>query len=158
MDNPKEALEDISELRQEQHLKECEEYLKESRRIRDIVAMKSKGMTRIWRINPTPISNKALGKQDRNNRKRAVPAEKESKTAGNDETEIQRWREAGECFQCAWTLDRKGNPRVKDCVPPVKLHNGTAPCPKAKHYLQQPNTKEASSDAISSEVSSDDSL
>jgi len=47
MDNPKEALEDISELRQEQHLKECEEYLKESRRIRDIVAMKSKGMTRI---------------------------------------------------------------------------------------------------------------
>jgi len=41
------------ESRQDRVLEECEEYLKESRRLRDIVALKSKGITQTGRVNPT---------------------------------------------------------------------------------------------------------
>jgi hypothetical protein len=65
--------------RQDQVLKECEAYLKESRKLRDIVTLKSKGTTKTGRINPTPISKKALREKDR-----------PTKTAGIDVAEIQR--------------------------------------------------------------------
>jgi len=152
------ATKDISELCQDQVLEECEEYLKESRRLRDIATLKSKGETQRGRINPTPISKRALKKRERYMRKQEIPAKKESKTVGIDEAEIQRRKEAGECLRCAWPSDRKGTHRVKSCIRPIKVTKGTAPFPKAEQYLQQPITGEASSDAISSEDSSDDSL
>jgi hypothetical protein len=60
------------ETRQDQVLKECEEYLRESRRLRDIATLKSKGTTRTGRINPTRISKKTLKKKDRPVRQRAL--------------------------------------------------------------------------------------
>jgi len=147
-------------------LKECEEYLRESRRLRVIATLKSKGKTQTGRINPTPISKKALRKKDRYKRKPAVSAETVSKKNGKDYrrpfgingSEIQRRKSSGEYLRCAWPADRKGSHRVKDCIRPIKLTEGTATFPKAKEYQQQPITEEVSSDAISSEESSDDSL
>jgi len=132
---------------QDKVLKECEEYLRESRRLRDIATLKSKGKTQTGRINPTPISKKALRKKDRYRRKPAVPAEtvsKEesksendgvySKTYGIIESEIQRRKSSGECLCCAWFADSKGSHRVKDCIRPIKLGEGTAAIPKSKKY------------------------
>jgi len=156
---------------QDKVLKECEEYLRESRRLRDIATSKSKGKTQNARINPTPISKKALRKKDRYTRKLAVSAETVSKKNGksnNDEdypktfgingSEIQQRKSSGECLRCAWPADRKSFHRVKDCLRPIKLTEGTATFPNSKEYQQQPITEEVSSDAISSEESSDDSL
>jgi len=47
---------------------------------------------------------------------------------------MARRKAAGECLQCAWPTDRKGNHGVKDCVRPIKLDQGTASYPKAKEY------------------------
>jgi len=156
---------------QDKILEECEEYLRESRQLRDTATLKSKGKTQSGRIDPTPISKKFLGKKDRYKRKAAVPAEavskKEgkrknggdySKTYGIIESEIQRRKSSGECLRCAWPADRKGFHRVKDCIRPIKLAEGTAAFPMSKEYQQQPIVQEASSDAISSEESADDSL
>jgi len=144
---------------QDKILKECEEYLKDSQRLRNIAALKATGKTLTGLINPTPISKKRLYKKDRSQRiRRTRPVQKKSKTAVIDEPEIQRRKEAGECLRCAWPADRKGFHRVKDCNRPIKLVEGTAAFPKSKKYQQQPIVQEASSDAISSEESSDDSL
>jgi hypothetical protein len=54
---------DIQEdTRPDKILKECEEFLRDSRRLRDIAALKSKGTTRTGRIHPTSISKKILKK------------------------------------------------------------------------------------------------
>jgi len=50
------------ESRQDLILEECEEYLKESRRLRDIVALKAGGTTQTGRVNPTRISKRQLKK------------------------------------------------------------------------------------------------
>jgi hypothetical protein len=83
--------------RQDRVLKECEEYLKESRRLRDIASLKSRGTTSTGRINPTPISKKYLKKKDRKDRSITEP----SRIVGIDEAEIQRRRTARECLRCA---------------------------------------------------------
>jgi hypothetical protein len=75
--------------RQDRVLKECEEYLKESWRLRDIASLKAKGSTWTGQINPTPISMKALRKKDRRKEKSAQSANKVSKFTGIDEIEIQ---------------------------------------------------------------------
>jgi hypothetical protein len=145
------------DLRQDKILKECEEYLKDSKRLREIASLKAKGRTSSGRINPTTISQKRLGKKDRQPRKSARP-----ETAGIDSVEIERRRRTGECLRCAWPADRKGAHRVADCRRPIKLDNGTASYPKAKEYQKQATqeipVEEESSETSSCEKSSDDSL
>jgi hypothetical protein len=140
-------------------LKECEEFLRESRELRRIAALKLKGTTRTGRSNPTPISKKALRKYDRSKRKQAVP----SQTENIDFAEVQRPKEKGECLRCASPSDRKGSHRVADCRKPIKLDEGKAGFPKAKEkqktkaLLQQQELEEASFEESSSGSSSDDS-
>jgi len=150
---------------QDKILKECEEYLKDSQRLRNIAALKATGKTLTGSINPTPISKKRLYKKDRSQRIRQTRSvQNKSKTAGIDEPEIQRRKEAGECLRCAWPSDRKGCHRVKDCIRPIKLDNGTVYIPKRKAYqklkepYQQEELEEASCKETSLEETSDDSL
>jgi hypothetical protein len=157
------------DLRQDNIFKECEEYLKDSRRLREIATLKATGKTLTGLIYPMAISKKHLRKKDRNKRKLAVlpaelPKKVVSKTAGIDQAEISRLRETGECLQCAWPEDRKGSHQVADCRRPIKLDKGRASFPKAKGHskIQQapqlfPDEKE-SSESSSCEGSSDDSL
>jgi hypothetical protein len=150
------------ELRQDDVLKECEQYLQESRRLRDIASLKAKGRTTTGRINPTPIAKKNLWKKNRYLRKREI--REPNKTAGIDEGEIQRRKGSGECLRCAWPADRKGAHQVKDCNRPIKLDTGTAEYPKGKKWQQikpqqlKATSEEASSVIDSSKKSSDDSL
>jgi hypothetical protein len=97
-DTSEKATQDSNKLRQDQALKECEEYLKESQRLRDIATLMSKGKTLTGRINPISTSKKPLNKQDRYKRKQAIPGEKESKRDGIDEAEVQRRKEAGSVY------------------------------------------------------------
>jgi hypothetical protein len=150
-------------------LKECEEYLKDSRRLREIAALKATGRTLTGLINPTTISKKHLRKKDRSTRRRAErlanqPENVNPKLAGIDEAEIKRRKETGECLRCAWPSDRKGFHRVADCRRSIKLDKGTAIFPKAKKHFKAKKVlplfpvEEESSGPSSSEESSDDSL
>ena len=143
---------------QDKLLKECEKYLKDSRRLTEIAALKATGKTLTGFINPTAISKKHFRKKDRYKRKLAEPPKKGfPETAGVDEAEIKRRKENGECPWCAWPSHRKGTHRVKDCRRPIKLNKGTASFAKAKSY-QGGLQEEASDSEISLENSSDDSL
>jgi hypothetical protein len=116
-------------------LKECEKYLKDSRRLREIAALKATGKTLTGFINPTAISKKQLRKKDRYKGKLAeLPKKGLSETAGIDEAEIKRRKKNGECLRCAWPSDRTGSHRVKDCRRPIKLNKGTGSFTKAKNY------------------------
>ena len=155
--------------RQDKVLKECEEFLKDSKRLREIAALKATGKTLTGFINPTAISKKHLRKKDRFRKKLAelpkegYPGKSDLRTAGISPTEIRRRRETGECLRCAWPSDRKGAHRVADCRRPIKLNKGTANFPKAKEYLkateapQQIPDEEETSETSSLEESSDDS-
>jgi hypothetical protein len=147
---------DIQEdLRRDQVLIECEEYLKDSRRLREIAALKATGRTLTGLINPTAISKKHLRKKDRYKTKLAEPPKKGfPDTAGINEAEIKRRKENDKCLRCAWPSDRKGAHRVKDCKRPITLDKGTASFAKAKSY-QGRLPEEASEAEISSENSSD---
>jgi len=154
--------------RQDKILEECEEYLKDSRRLREIAALKATGKTLTGSINPTAISKKQLRKKDRYKRKLAEPPKKgdpgnsNPRIAGISPTEIRRRKETGECLRCAWPSDRKGAHRVVDCSRPIKLDKGTANFPKAKGYVkatetpQQNPDEEETSETSSLEESSDD--
>jgi hypothetical protein len=157
------------EQRQDKILKECEEYLKESRRLRSIAVRKAIRKTSTGLINPTAIFTKYLRKKDRSIRKREArlvnqPEEIKPKLAGIDQAEISRRKAAGECLRCAWPSDTKGTHRVKNCIRPIKLDKGTANSPKAKEQQKAKQTaqeipvKEESSELSSCEESSDDSL
>jgi len=98
------------ESRQDQVLEECEEYHKESRRLREIVALKSKGTAQTGRVNPTRISKKTLRKGNKPVGKQATLSKKS--LTGIDGDEITRRRKAGKCLNCAWPANRKGNHRV----------------------------------------------
>jgi len=155
--------------RQDKVLKECEEFLKDSKRLREIAALKATGKTLTGFINPTAISKKHLRKKDRYKRKLAEspkegdPGKSVLRTAGIGPTEIRRRRETGECLRCAWPSDRKGAHRIADCRRPIKLDKGTANYPKAKEYVkateapQQIPDEEENSETSSLEGSSDDS-
>jgi len=143
-------------------LDECEEYLKDSRRLREIAALKATGRTLTGLINPTPISKKQLRKKDRVNRNRINPKPSHPKTEGIDNAEIQRRRREGECLRCAWPGNRKGSHRVADCRWPIKLDKGSALFPNSQGYQksghQQPTVEDYSLEETSSTESSDDSL
>jgi hypothetical protein len=89
-------------------LKEYQELQKESSQLRVVATLKSQRVNRTGRINPTPILKKALRKKGRSERKPAIPAQKESKTAGIDQAEIQRRKEADKYLWCAWPSDQEG--------------------------------------------------
>jgi hypothetical protein len=126
------------DIRRDQVLIECEEYLKDSRRLREITALKATGRTLTGLINPTAISKKHLRKKDRYERKLAEPPKKGlPDTAGINEAEIKRCMENDECLWCAWPSDRNGAHRVKDCKPPIELDKGTASFAKAKSYQRK---------------------
>jgi hypothetical protein len=154
----------IQESKQEHQdtiLKECEEYLKDSRRLREIAALKATGKTLTGLIYPMPISKKQLRKKDRIKKKRTRPEPKESKTAGINKLEIRGRKEAGECLRCAWPPDKTGSHRVRDCIHPIKLDKGTPSYPKAKEFQklkvlhQQHELEEASYEESCSASSSD---
>jgi len=160
-DTSEQAAKDTIELRQDQVLKECEEFLRESRRLRDIASLKSEGTTQSGRINPTPISNKRSRKPKRGLRKQPRKPEEYSQLEGINRGEISRRKAAGECLHCAWPSDRKGNHRVKDCQRQIKLDKGTADFPKAKEYQRadlQEIVESSDMDSSISESSFDDSL
>jgi len=124
--------------RQDKILQKCEDYLKDSRRLREIAALKATGKTLTGFINPTAISKKRLRKKDLYKRKPALLLRKEDRrTAGIDQVEIGRRKETGGCLRCARPADRKGAHRVADCRRPIKLDKGTAGTPKAKDQSQK---------------------
>jgi len=137
---------------QDKILTECEEYLKDSRRLREIAALKATRKTLTGLINPTPISKNQQWKKDRNQRIRPLKKEvkKEVKTAGISETEIRRRKEVGECLRCAWPADRKGAHSDKTCIRPIRLAEGTASYPKGKTYEQADQLEQASVPGTSS--------
>jgi hypothetical protein len=124
--------------------------LQETRRLRDLEKLKSRSRTRTGRINPLAVSKQSLRiskqKQEGNS----------SRLEGIKEEELHRQKDSDECFHCAWPFDRKGSPRAKDFIRPIKLDKGTAKFPGKKH--QQATDEEVSSEVTSSEESSDDSL
>jgi hypothetical protein len=144
--------------RRDQVLKECAEFLKDRKRLRNIAKLKTSGKTRTGRINPSEASKKSL-RAPKRKATRDFP-----KTKGINLTEIERRKSAGECLRCAWPADSKGAHRVKDCVRLIQLDKGTARYPKDKEYqktkqvLQQSSSQEKSSESTSSDESSDDSL
>jgi hypothetical protein len=151
--------------RQDKILEECEVYLKDSRRLREIAALKATGKTLSGRINPTAISKKHLRKKDRQPRKTVgLPKKDCSQTVGIALKEIARRRSTGECLRCAWPSDKKGSHRVADCKTPIKLVAGKAIFPEDKKYQkikqlnQQPTVEEDSSEERDLQESSDDSL
>jgi hypothetical protein len=156
---PKDNQEDRS---QDKILKECEEYLRDSKRLRDIAALKATGKTLTGFINPTAISKKRLGKKDQT--KHRLQEKRNEETKGIQPSEIKRRHTSGECQRCAWPADRIGAHRVADCRRPINLDTGTADFPKAKEYLkakqapQRVSVEEENSETSSFEESSDDSL
>jgi hypothetical protein len=121
---PRDCQED---LRQDTILEECEEYLKDSRRLREIAALKATGRTLSGCINPTTISKKHLRKKDRYKKKPAEsPQGSAPETAGIGIIELRRRGKSGECLRCAWPSDRKGTHDYKKCRRPIKLDKGTA--------------------------------
>jgi hypothetical protein len=112
--------------RQDTILKECEEYLHDSRHLRDIANLKSTGKTRTGRMNLLKSTKKALGGKNRE--------ENYPQTEGIELDELSRRKVAGECLCCAWPSERKGSHRVKSCSRPIKLDKETSGYPKAKEY------------------------
>jgi len=125
--------------RQDQILNECEEYLRDSKRLREIAALKATGRTLTGLVNPTTISKKRLRKKDQYKRKSAGLSQaiisREAVVVNQKSydriericpTEIQRRKSAGKCLRCAWPEDNKGSHRVKDCRRAIKLDKGTA--------------------------------
>jgi hypothetical protein len=141
-------------------LQECKEFLRDSGQFQRVAALKSKGDTRTGRINPTPISSKALRNKDRPQRQQAIQNREGKcydKTEGISGRDIQRRKGVGECLHCAWHADRKGTHRVKDCVRPIKLDKGTSSYPKAKEYQQLKLVNKISKNIASTDTSEEDS-
>jgi len=131
------------ESRRDQVLEECEEYLKESRRLRDIVDLKKKGVTRTGRINPARVSKKSQKKKDKFVKKQSTLPK--NRLTGIEEEEIERRLKEGECLRCAWPADRKGGHKVKDCYRPVKTEKGTSYPIETGKIRKQPHESEKDS-------------
>jgi hypothetical protein len=111
--------------------RECEEYLRDSRQLREVAKLKTLGIKRTSHVK----SLTAPKRIKRVDRKTSRASRKDhSKTEGISDTEISRRKSAGECLRCAWPVERKGHHRVKNCVRPIKQTSGTASHPKEKKY------------------------
>ena len=136
-------------------LDSTEQFLKESRRLREILAFKTSGTTTTGWINPLKKSKKSLSKAKGISKDAVINNQKDHcKTEGIDGSEISRRKAANECLRCAWPFDRKGNHRVKDCRRPIKLDKGTAMFPKDRNY-QKPIESSGGSDPAESSDSED---
>jgi len=118
--------EESSEERQDRILRESNDFLRDSRRLRKLAALKKLGKTKTGRINPLATTKQAL----------KVSKKKDNCTEEIAESEIQRRKVGGECLRFARPSDRKGAHRVTDCIWPIKLDKGTASYPKDKRYQQ----------------------
>jgi len=117
----------------DQVLDNTEQYLRESKRLREIAALKVSGETSAGRINPRRKSNKYLRQSRRVSKATAIKEQKNySKTDGIDDCKIFRRKSTGECLSCAWPFDRKGSHQVKDCIRGIKLDEGTATFPEKR--------------------------
>jgi len=98
----------------DQVLDNTEQYLRESRQLREIAALKTSGTTTTGRVDPLKRSKKSLRSTQRISKD--VATNKDScKIEGIEVSEIRRRKAADDCLRCAWPSDRKGNHRVKDC-------------------------------------------
>jgi hypothetical protein len=110
-----EEVQESKDDRQDKILKECDEYLKDSRWLREIAALKATGKTLTGFINPMAISKKQLRKKDRRRRKLADPPKTgHPELAVIDQVEIIRRKQDDESLRCAWPFDRKESHRLKD--------------------------------------------
>jgi hypothetical protein len=128
---------------QDKVLEECEEFLEDSRRLRNLAELKGTGRSKTGRINPLKTSKKSHRVEKRN----VTKAKDNTRTDGIKQDEIERRKCAGECVRCAWPSERKGSHRVKDCIRPVKLDKGTASYPTAKAYQRQKHPEDSSSNS-----------
>jgi len=139
----------------DQVLDSTEQILKESRRLREILALKTPGTTTTGRINPLKKSKKSLRKAKGISKDAVIHNQKDhSKTEGIDGSEISRRKAADECLRCAWPCNRKGHHQVKDCRRPIELDKGTAIFPKDRNY-QKPIESSGGSDPAESSDSED---
>jgi len=120
-----------------------EQFLEESRWLRELAALKnSEGMT-VGRFYPLKKIKKILRIAKRMFKDVATDKGKDcNKTEGIDVSEISRRKAAGEWLRCAWPGDRKGNHRVKDCRRRIKLDQGTALFPKDRNYQKPTESSE----------------
>jgi len=126
---PKDEAMESKKDRQDTIMKECEEFLRDSRRLRDIANLRSTGITKSGRTNPRKSTKQAL--------KASGKRSDYHSTEGIVSDEIFRMKAAGECLRCARRPDKKGTHRVKDYFRPVKLEKGTAWYPKVRSCQQQ---------------------
>jgi hypothetical protein len=111
--------------------KKCEEYLRDSRRLREVTKLKTWWIKRTGRVKSL-TAPKRIKRVDR--KKSRASRKDHSKTEGISDTEISRRKSAGECLRCVWPVERKGHHRVKDCVRPIQQTSGTASHPNWKKY------------------------
>jgi len=117
----------------DQVIDNTEQYLRESKRLREIAAWKIAGETTAGRINLTRKSKKYLRQSKRVSTATAIKEQKNySKTDGIDDCGISRRKAAGECLHCAWPFNKKGSHQVKDCIRGIKPDKGTATIPKKR--------------------------
>ena len=130
---------------------DCTElYLRESKRLREIAALKVSRQTATGRINPSKRTRKSSRKERRISKVVATNKQNDcnSKTEGIDDSEMKRRKAAAECLRCAWPSDRKGIHRVKDCVRQIKLDKGTAIILKGRNHQRPVKSSEGSDPAV----------
>jgi len=134
-----------------QVLDDTEQYLRESRRQREIKALKVSGTTSTGRINPTRISQNYLKKSQRVPKVDTTSREGYfSKTEGIESSELSRRKAASECLRCPWPSDRKGNHRVRNCRRQIKLDTGTAEISNKEKYREPVESPEENDSTDSS--------
>ena len=111
------------------------QYLRESKRLREIAALKASRQMATGRINPSKKVRRSLRKEKKISKVVATNKQKDynNKIEGIYDSEIKRRNAAGEYLRCAWPSDRKGVHRVKDCIQQIKLDKGTAIFPNDRN-------------------------
>jgi len=144
---------DVAGDRQVDQVLDCtEQFLKESKWLREIAALKISRETSTGRINPLRQTKKSISKDQRITKSIATDKQTDySKTEGIDNSEISRRKAARECLRCTWPFDRTGNQLVKDCIRRIKLDKGTAISPKDKIYQEFIEPSEGGNPADSSD-------
>jgi len=99
-----------------------EQYLKMSKRLRDIADLKISGYTATGRIDRSGRIQKSSKKTQRISKDVTTNRWKDNgKNEGIEDSETQRRKEAGDCQRCTWPSNRKGTHLVVDCIRPIKL-------------------------------------
>jgi hypothetical protein len=146
--------------RRDQVIKECEEFLRDSKKQREVSNLQESGKTQTGRINPLKATKDSLRvSKQRKVRGQQPSGRQEHKCSGIGEAEIQRKTATGECLRCAWPINRTGTHQVRDCRRPIKVSKGTASFPEAKEYqkLAELSRQQELEDNLDQESSSDSS-